>query len=78
MLLDAGRPGEALLEFEVVPETERRRFRSSAGAAAAAERAGIPEAALAYHAALVAMAERGDRLGRTPLEAVRRALRERQ
>jgi hypothetical protein len=77
MLLDAGRTGEALLEFEAVLTNERRRFRSIAGAAAAAELVGDAQTASAYHVALVEVAERGDRPGREPLELARRKLQPR-
>jgi hypothetical protein len=78
MLLDAGRGGDALLEFEAVLANERRRFRSIAGAAAAAELTGDTGTALGYHAALAEMAERGDRPGRAPLAAARRAVQSRR
>jgi tetratricopeptide (TPR) repeat protein len=74
MLLDAGRPAEAQHEFEAVLKGESGRFRSLAGAAAAAARAGDHEAALAHSAALVQMCTAVDTPGRPALEAARRAV----
>ncbi len=60
MLLEAGRPAEALREFEAVAQTEPNRFRAVAGAARAAEQAGDREAARRHYAALLEIAPNAD------------------
>ena len=59
-LLDAGRPAEALAEFEAVQRTEPRRFRAIAGAARAAEAAGQPEEARRLYLTLLDVAGESD------------------
>jgi hypothetical protein len=73
MLLDAGRPAEALAEFEKALEKEPNRFRSVYGAARAAEEAGQAAKAKASYAKLVAICEKGDVPGRAELQQARKA-----
>jgi tetratricopeptide (TPR) repeat protein len=56
MLLELGRPGEALAEFEAVLQAEPNRFGPLSGAAQAAALAGRPDAARARFAQLVEVA----------------------
>ena len=60
LLVEAGRPAEALAEFERSLQTVPKRFRSLAGAAAAAERAGNRRTARSYYQQLVALAADAD------------------
>jgi hypothetical protein len=48
LLLESGRPAEALREYEAVLKTALRRFNATAGAAKAADKAGDPMKARAY------------------------------
>jgi hypothetical protein len=60
MLLDAGRPADALAEFETVMRKEPGRFRAIAGAMRAAAMAKQDAKARNYAAALVALAKGSD------------------
>jgi tetratricopeptide (TPR) repeat protein len=57
LLLELGRPGEALQAFEASLRTAKNRLRSYAGAAAAAVAAGDASAARSYSAKLVELAD---------------------
>ena len=67
MLLEAGRPAEALAAFEATLRNEPNRFRALAGAARAAREAGDRAAARKYSAALLELGTRADRPGRPEL-----------
>jgi hypothetical protein len=56
MLMELGRPGDALVEFETVTVAEPNRFRALYGAARAAELSGDPDTARAYYATLMNVA----------------------
>ena len=73
MLLQLGRPRQALAEFRRTMAKEPNRFRSLAGAAAAAERSGHPEAARDFRRRLASICERGDTPGRSDLQRARAA-----
>ena len=60
LLLETGRPAEALREFERSLQAVPKRFRSLAGAARAAERAGNRRSARSYYEQLVALAANAD------------------
>ncbi|HXF62122.1 MAG TPA: hypothetical protein VNK95_10920 [Caldilineaceae bacterium] len=60
MLLELGRPAEALAEFEASHVVEPNRFRGLYGAAVAAEQAGETEKARAYYEALLELAATAD------------------
>jgi tetratricopeptide (TPR) repeat protein len=60
MLLEVGRPAEALREFEAVAQTEPNRFRAVYGAGRAAELAGNRDAARRHYQQLAQLAERAD------------------
>jgi hypothetical protein len=60
MLLEAGRPAEALAAFEASARREPNRLRGLYGAARAAALAGDREKARMYYAKLVALTENGD------------------
>jgi tetratricopeptide (TPR) repeat protein len=60
MLLDAGRPAEALAAFETTMKKEPNRFRSAYGAARAAELAGNRAKAQTYYAQLLEIAREAD------------------
>jgi tetratricopeptide (TPR) repeat protein len=60
LLLAVGRWGEAMVEFERSLQSAPNRFRSYAGAAQAAERAGDAARARAYRERLVALCPEGD------------------
>jgi hypothetical protein len=60
LLLEGERPADALREFERSLQTVPKRFRSIAGAAAAADRAGDRRAAASYYEQLVALAATAD------------------
>lgn len=72
MLLESGRPAEALAEYEASEARDPARFRGLWGAAQAAERAGQRDKARTSYARLVAMAGQGD--PRPELDAARRYL----
>lgn len=71
MLLDAGRPVDALREFEAVLRREPGRLRSMAGAAMAAKAAGDPARARRHAGAALEMCAHADRPGRPMLDALR-------
>jgi hypothetical protein len=73
MLLEAGKPGEALKEFEATMKKEPNRFRGVYGAAVAAEKASDREKAKQYYEQLLQICERADQGGRRELEAARKA-----
>jgi tetratricopeptide (TPR) repeat protein len=60
LLLDANEPAQALSEFEASLRNNPNRYRSFAGAAKAAERAGHRAQASSYYEKLVALAARAD------------------
>jgi tetratricopeptide (TPR) repeat protein len=60
LLLDANEPAQALKEFEASLRNNPNRYRSFAGAAKAAERAGDRTQARGYYEKLVALAARAD------------------
>ena len=67
MLLEARRPGPALVEFEAALTREPNRFRTLDGAARAARAAGNQTAANKYSAELLRLNSRADRPRRKPL-----------
>ena len=73
MLLEAGRPADALTEFELTVTKEPNRFRGIHGAARAAMLAGDPAKAETYYAKLLEICERADQPGRPELEEARKA-----
>jgi hypothetical protein len=73
MLLEAGKPAEALAEFEATMKKEPNRFRGVYGAAIAAERASNAAKAKQYYKELLQICERGDKGARSELEAARKA-----
>jgi hypothetical protein len=73
MLLEAGRPAEALEEFELTMNKEPNRFRGVYGAARAAMLAGDSAKAATYYAKLLEICQRADRPGRAELEEARKA-----
>lgn len=72
MLLEAGRPAEALAELERAMKKEPKRFRTLADAAAAAEAAGDQPEARAYYARLAELGDEADEPLRPELERLRR------
>lgn len=75
MLLQLGRPADALVEFELAMKSEPNRFRSTYGAARAAQAAGQPQKAGAYYASLLQIAAKADRPGRPELVQARKAVK---
>ena len=75
MLLQLGRPAEALAEFELAMKSEPNRFRSTYGAARAAQAAGQPQKAGAYYAGLLQIAAKADQPGRPELIEARKAVK---
>ena len=73
MLLEMGRPAEALAEFEATMKKEPNRFRGVYGAAVAAERSADREKARAYYMQLLKICEHGDAGARPELAAARYA-----
>jgi tetratricopeptide (TPR) repeat protein len=73
MLLEMGRPAEALAEFEATMKKEPNRFRGVYGAAVAAERSADHEKANAYYMQLLKICEHGDAGARPELAAARNA-----
>ncbi len=73
MLLEAGKPADALAEFETTMKKEPNRFRGVYGAAIAAERASNASKAKQYYRELLQICERGDKSARPELEAARKA-----
>jgi hypothetical protein len=59
-LLDAGKPAEALREYEAVLAKEPNRFRATAGAAMAAQRSGDKAKARQFHAKVLELAAAAD------------------
>jgi uncharacterized protein HemY len=60
MLLELGRPTEALKEYEASQQREPNRFRGLYGAARAAEQAGDAAKAKRYYGQLLRVAGKGD------------------
>ena len=60
MLLEAGNPGDALIEFEKSMTKEPRRFRGAYGAARAAEAAGVDAKARRHFRSLLDIAGDAD------------------
>ncbi len=73
MLLEAGKPAEALVEFEATMKKEPNRFRGVYGAAVAAEKSADKAKAKQYYKQLLQICERGDAAGRPELQAARKA-----
>ena len=74
MLLQIGRPKEALAEFEAALKKEPNRFRTTYGAARAADAAGDRQQASAHYASLLRICARADASARKELiEARKRA-----
>lgn len=73
MLLEAGRPADALKEFDATMRKEPNRFRGLYGAARAAELAGDRAKAKSYYAKLVEICRRGDAPARAELQEARKA-----
>jgi hypothetical protein len=73
MLLETGKPAEALAEFEATMKKEPNRFRGVYGAAVAAERSADHEKAKAYYMQLLKICEHGDAGVRPELVAARSA-----
>ncbi len=74
MLLEAGKPAEALKEFEATMKKEPNRFRGVYGAAVAAEKASKDTAkAKEYYKQLLKICEKGDKGARPELEAAKKA-----
>ncbi len=71
MLIDQGRPAEALVEFEAILEKGPDRFRSRHGAARAAELAGDLAKARRYYDAARVLCEGGDGPERDEIESAR-------
>jgi Tfp pilus assembly protein PilF len=60
MLLEAGKPTQALIAFETTMKKEPNRFRGLYGAASAAEKAGDRVKARAYYKRLLTIAKDSD------------------
>ena len=60
MLLEAGKPKDALAAFELTMKKEPNRFRGIAGAARAAEQSGDKAKAAAYYKKLLEVAKTAD------------------
>jgi hypothetical protein len=73
MLLEAGKPAEALAEFETTTKKEPNRFRGVYGAAVAAEKSNNSAKAKEYYKQLLQICEKGDQGARPELEAARKA-----
>jgi hypothetical protein len=71
MLLELGRPTDALKEFETSMTKEPNRFGALYGAAQAARAAGDRQKARTYAQRLIKICERADMPGRTELQAIR-------
>jgi hypothetical protein len=72
MLLELGRPTDALKEFETSMTKEPNRFGALYGAAQAARAAGDRQKARTYAQRLIKICERADMPGRTELQAIRK------
>ena len=75
MLLQIGRPKEALAEFEAALKKEPNRFRTTYGAARAADAAGDRQKAAAHYASLLRICERADNPPRKELVEARQRAR---
>jgi tetratricopeptide (TPR) repeat protein len=75
MLLELGRPADALAEFETALVHEPNRFRSLDGAARSAAKAGDKAKATKYYAALLQVCARADEPERPSLVAAREWIR---
>jgi hypothetical protein len=73
MLFEAGKPAEALVEFEATMKKEPNRFRGVYGAAIAAEKSADKAKAKQYYKQLLQICERGDASARPELAAARKA-----
>jgi hypothetical protein len=73
MLIELGRPADALKEFEATMAKEPNRFRGVYGAARAAEAAGDRQKAKTYFAKLTEICERADKPGRPELQEARKS-----
>ena len=73
MLLDAGRPKEALVAFEATTKKEPNRFRGLYGAGRAAELSGDKAKAATYYKQLLDVAKEAD-TERPELVAARKAV----
>jgi len=71
MLLELGRPGEALVEYRATLVKEPNRFRTLYGAMRAARQTGDRASATRYAAALKALCAKADRPGRPELKEIR-------
>ncbi len=76
MLLELGRPADALAEFETALVHEPNRFRSLDGAARAAAKAGDNAKATKYYAALLEVCAKADAPGRPALVEARAWMRQ--
>ena len=72
MLLDLGRPADALKEFEATLKKEPNRFRATYHAAKAAAAAGNAATARTYYRQLLDTCKAGDAPGRPELEEARK------
>jgi Flp pilus assembly protein TadD len=72
MLLELGRPADALKEFETAMKQEPNRFRVLYGAARAAEATGDRRKARDYSRTLLEICQRADKPGRPELQEVRK------
>jgi hypothetical protein len=75
MLMQLGRPAEALKEFEATLTKEPNRFRATAGAARAAAGAGDRQKASKHYASLLQLAKNADQPGRKELAEARSAVK---
>jgi hypothetical protein len=73
MLLEAGKPAEALKEFETTMKKEPNRFRGVYGAAVAAEKSSNAAKAKEYYKQLLQICEKGDKGARPELDAAKKA-----
>jgi hypothetical protein len=78
MLLEMGRPADALAQFEATLSKEPRRFRSLYGAAHAAKLSGNRDTSLRYHRALLIVCVHSDKPGRLEVREAREAVAKRK
>ena len=71
MLLEMGRPADALAAFEATTDKEPNRFRGLYGAAIAASKSGDAGKARMYFSRLVTICAKGDEPGRSELQDAR-------
>ncbi|MFH5926470.1 hypothetical protein [Roseomonas xinghualingensis] len=71
MLIDTGKPDEALREFEAVAQTEPNRFRAVSGAARSAAMAGNAEAARRHYTHLLQIASQAEDGARPEIAAAK-------